>query len=62
MTPADRVLTFRVENDVLAGMKQLKDRDGIPYSEQIRRALRFWLESKGVMESERKPAATRKRP
>jgi hypothetical protein len=62
MSPIDRVLTFRVEDDVLAGMGRLKERDGIPYSEQIRRALRFWLESKGVMKSERKRAVTRKRP
>jgi hypothetical protein len=62
MTAVDRVLTFRVEDDVLAGMERLKERDGIPYSEQIRRALRFWLASKGVMKSERKRATTRKRP
>jgi hypothetical protein len=62
MSPIDRVLTFRVEDDVLAGMGRLKERDGIPYSEQIRRALRFWLASKGVMKSERKRAVTRKRP
>jgi hypothetical protein len=43
-------------------MGRLKERDGIPYSEQIRRALRFWLASKGVMKSERKRAVTRKRP
>jgi Ribbon-helix-helix protein, copG family len=62
MTPVGPVLTFRVEEDVLAAMERLKDRDGIPYSEQIRRALRFWLAEKDVMKSERKRGATRKRP
>ena len=62
MTALDRVLTFRVEDDVLAGMERLKERDGIPYSEQIRRALRFWLAEKDVVKTERKRGATRKRP
>ena len=42
-------------------MKRLQERDGIPASEQIRRALRPWLEQKGVLKAERKRAETRKR-
>jgi hypothetical protein len=35
----------------------------MPLSEQIRRALRPWLEAKGVIkEADRKRAAARKRP
>ncbi|MEO7891219.1 MAG: hypothetical protein ABIW19_14570 [Vicinamibacterales bacterium] len=48
MTPVRRVATFRVDEDVLEGMEFLRDRDGIPFSEQIRRGLRLWLDSKGV--------------
>jgi len=55
------VTTFRVDDDVLEGMRRLQERDGISYSEQIRRALRPWLEKKGVMKAERKRASTRKR-
>jgi hypothetical protein len=46
----------------MEAMQRLQERDGIPWSEQIRRALRPWLEAKGVMKAERKRAATRKRP
>jgi hypothetical protein len=56
------VVTFRPDDDVYAAMLLLKDRDGAPLSEQIRRALRMWLEAKGVMKADRKRAVTRKRP
>jgi hypothetical protein len=56
-----KVTTFRIDDDVLAGMRRLQARDGITSSEQIRRALRPWLESKGVLKAERKRAGTRKR-
>lgn len=49
MTPTERVVTFRPDADILVAMEQLKDRDGIPFSEQIRRALRVWLEQKGAL-------------
>ena len=63
MTPVRKVATFRVDEDLLAAMRELQQRDGILPSEQIRRALRPWLEAKGVMQkTERKRAATRKRP
>jgi hypothetical protein len=62
MTPVRRVATFRIDDDLMEAMRRLQDHDGIPLSEQIRRALRPWLEAKGVMKAERKRAATRKRP
>ena len=55
-------MTFRAPDDLIVAMEALKERDGIPLSEQMRRALAMFLESKGVYEkSERKQAATRKR-
>ena len=39
---------FRIEPDILKGLKAVKDRDGVPVSEQVRRALRQWLKSKRV--------------
>ena len=42
-------MTFRPDEDLLTAMEALKERDGIPYSEQIRRALREWLQQKGVL-------------
>ena len=62
MTPRDKVLTFRPDADIYSAMDVLKERDGIPFSEQIRRALRMWLESKDVMKADRKRARTRQRP
>ncbi len=61
MTPSRKVTTFRIDEDLLEAMQQLQARDGIPYSEQIRRALRPWLEEKGVIKAERKRPASRKR-
>jgi hypothetical protein len=61
MTPKSRVVTFRPDDEDLVAMEALRQRDGIPYSEQIRRALKAWLETKGVI-AERKRASTRKRP
>ena len=56
-----RVVTFRPDQEDLEAMEALRVRDGIPFSEQIRRALKAWLTEKGVMKSERKRARTRKR-
>ena len=41
-------MTFRVDDDLVDGMQALFARDGISPSEQLRRALRAFLESKGV--------------
>lgn len=55
--------TFRIDDDTRAAMDELRDRDGIGYSEQIRRALLMFLESKGVTmkRAERKRVAPRRR-
>jgi hypothetical protein len=45
-----RILTFRPDDDVFAAMERLRERHGTPFSEQVRRALRGWLERQGVME------------
>lgn len=48
MSPKARVVTFRPDEEDLAGMEELRRRDGVPYSEQIRRALKAWLRTKDV--------------
>jgi Arc/MetJ-type ribon-helix-helix transcriptional regulator len=30
------------------GLRKVKERDGVPVSEQIRRAVRMWLDQKGI--------------
>jgi hypothetical protein len=65
MTPSAKKQTaFRIEPEILSGLQTVKERDGVPVSEQVRRALRAWLGEKGVgvTKAERKRAATRKRP
>ena len=58
-----RMATFRIDEELLEGLREVWDRDGVAPSEQIRRAIRMWLESKGVIKKAgRKRAATRKRP
>jgi hypothetical protein len=50
MTPSTRKQTnLRLDDDILDGLQQVKERDGMPISEQVRRALRAWLETKGIV-------------
>ena len=56
------VHTFYLEPELSAGLKTIKDRDGISESEQVRRALRSWLESKGLrLKAAARKGGTRKR-
>ena len=47
MSPKE-LTAFRVEPDIMEGLRRVKDRDGVPLSVQVDRALRAWLEKKGV--------------
>jgi hypothetical protein len=61
MTPKSRIVNFRPDDDLFDAMERLKERHGTPFSEQVRRALRAWLEQQGVLEKSRgKRAVTRK--
>jgi hypothetical protein len=40
--------TFRIEPALVRVLKDIKSRDGIPVSEQIRQALEMWFLSKGA--------------
>jgi len=39
---------FRIEPEIMDGLRHVKDRDGVPLSVQVDRALRAWLKKKGV--------------
>jgi hypothetical protein len=54
MSPKE-LTAFRVETDIMEGLRRVKDRDGVPLSVQVDRALRAWLAKKGI--SVRKPQA-----
>jgi hypothetical protein len=47
--PARLGSTFRLDEDLVEAMQRLHERDGILPSEQVRRALRSWLENKGLL-------------
>jgi hypothetical protein len=42
------ITTFRLDPDLLAGLREVQERDGVLVSEQVRRAIKAWLELKGV--------------
>jgi uncharacterized protein (DUF4415 family) len=58
MSPKE-LTAFRLELDVIDGLRAVKERDGVPYSVQVDRALRAWLAAKGVMKAA-KPAHSRR--
>ena len=40
--------TFRLEAELLDGLRTIKARDGIPATEQVRRAVQDWLRARGI--------------
>ena len=62
MTP-NKARTFRIDEELIEGMDAVKERDGVSLSEQVRRAIRMWLDAKGVVKKTgRKRVVARKRP
>jgi hypothetical protein len=55
-----KVTTFRIDKELLDGLQQVWERDGVAVSEQVRRAIRAWLDAKGI-QTERKQTPRRKR-
>jgi hypothetical protein len=47
--------SFMIEAEMAAALKRVKERDGVSESEQIRRGIQLWLDTKG----EPRKAATR---
>ena len=43
-----KIVNFRIDEDLAVGLRRIKERDGVPESEQIRRGIRLWLKSKGL--------------
>jgi hypothetical protein len=51
--------SFWIDAEQSAGLKRVKERDGVLESEQIRRAINAWLDEKGV--AKKQTARPRKR-
>jgi len=52
---------FWISPDQKAALRAVKDRDGIPVSEQIRRAIDLWLEVKARDEAAPRPRGRRRK-
>ncbi len=53
---------FWISPDQKAALRAIKDRDGIPVSEQIRRAIDRWLEEKGTESAASRRGGKRRTP
>jgi hypothetical protein len=56
MSPKE-LTAFRIDPDVMEGLRRVKDRDGVPISVQVDRALRTWLGEKGISVTPAKPSS-----
>ena len=62
MSPRNRY-TFFIDDEQKAALKAIKERDGVPESEQIRRAIAQWVASRMTdKKADRKRVSARKRP
>lgn len=41
-------MQFKIDADLREGLEAIRQRDGVSYTEQLRRALRLWFDSKGL--------------
>ena len=60
---APRKLTaFRIDEDLLEGLQQVWEQDGVTVPEQVRRAIRDWLQNRDIqVKAAPRRAATRRR-
>jgi hypothetical protein len=51
MVTADKqkLAVYRMEPELIDGLRQVKERDGLPITWQVRQAIRAWLDSKGIV-------------
>lgn len=59
MSPKE-MTAFRIDPEIMEGLRRVKDRDGVPLSVQVDRALRAWLGKKGVAAKKPSQASTGK--
>jgi hypothetical protein len=53
---------LRIDEELLAGLETIRERDGVTVPEQVRRAFRAWLEKKSLnVKAERKRLVRRQR-
>jgi predicted DNA-binding protein len=60
MTIQNTLMSFRIPREMRAALEAIRERDGVPVSEQLRRALARWIEEKDIDYAGR--PKTRRRP
>ena len=48
-----KLTAFRLETELMDALAAIRERDGIPISEQVRRALKQWIAEKGTVKAKR---------
>lgn len=43
-----KMYSMRLEITLIDALQKIKERDGIPVTEQVKRAIKAWLKKKGV--------------
>jgi len=43
-----QAMNVRIDPDLVVALEAIRDAEGIPVSEQIRRGIRLWLDQKGA--------------
>jgi Arc/MetJ-type ribon-helix-helix transcriptional regulator len=56
-----KLYTFAIDADIAAALKRRKAETFVSESEEVRQALRAWLESKGALKPTRAPRRKRRR-
>jgi Arc/MetJ-type ribon-helix-helix transcriptional regulator len=56
-----QAMNIRIDPDLVDALEAIRDAEGIPVSEQIRRGIRLWLEQKGAALTATKRKASRAR-
>jgi hypothetical protein len=56
VTPRSRI-NFYIDDEQHQALQRLRERDGIPEAEQIRRAIDGWLKAKGMKADRRRGSA-----
>lgn len=46
--PKSKMYSMRLEIALIDALQKIKERDGIPVTEQVKRAIKAWLKKKGV--------------
>jgi ribbon-helix-helix CopG family protein len=61
MTSPLQPTAFRLDPALLAALQKIKRRDGVPISEQVRRALQAWIGSRGAVKAAPRRAPARRK-